>query len=91
MFIFNQSLLFSGTVGEILLAAAPAFLGVFFLATFAIGYFAGPLGWLKRFVMAIAGILLIHPNLPTDLVGVGIGAAIYLSQRMGKAARKEVA
>lgn len=88
MFIYNQSLLFSGTVWEILLAAVPAFLGVFFLANFAIGYFAGPIGWLKRFAMAIAGILLIHPNLMTDSAGLGIAAAVYLSQQVGKAARK---
>lgn len=88
MFIYNQTLLLSGTVGEILLAALPALLGVFFLATFAVGYFAGRIGWFKRFAMLIAGILLIHPNIMTDFIGLGIVVPVYLSQRMGKAARK---
>lgn len=84
MFIYSQSLLLSGSVWEILQAAVPAFLGVYFLATFAIGYFAGPIGWARRMAMAIAGVLLIHPNLATDLVGLGIAGAMYVSQRMGK-------
>jgi TRAP transporter 4TM/12TM fusion protein len=84
MFIYSQSLLLSGSPWEILQAAVPAFLGVYFLATFAIGYFGGRIGWAKRVPMAIAGVLLIHPNLATDLVGLGIAGAIFLSQRAGK-------
>jgi TRAP transporter 4TM/12TM fusion protein len=84
MFIYSQSLLLSGSPWEILQAAVPAFLGVYFLATFAVGYFVGPIGWGKRVPMAIAGVLLIHPNLATDLVGLGIAGVIFLSQRAGK-------
>jgi TRAP transporter 4TM/12TM fusion protein len=81
MFIYNQSLLLSGSLWEILHAAAAAFLGVYFLATFAVGYFGGPIGWTRRFLMAIAGILLIHPGIVTDLAGLGVGVLVYLSQR----------
>jgi len=89
MFIFNQSLLLSGSVREILYAAVPAFLGVYFLATFAIGYFGGPIGWIRRFLMAIAGIFLIHPGILTDLIGLGIGMGVYFSRRHLGGAEKD--
>jgi TRAP-type uncharacterized transport system fused permease subunit len=66
----------------------PAVLGVYFLATFAIGYFGGPIGWSMRFLMAIAGVLLIHPGIVTDLAGLGIGALVYLSQRLVRRAEE---
>jgi TRAP transporter 4TM/12TM fusion protein len=88
MFIYSQSLLLSGSFWEILHAAVPAFLGVYFLATFAIGYFAGPIGWIKRFLMAIAGVFLIHPGTVTDLAGVGLAALVYVSQRLAQRAKR---
>jgi TRAP-type uncharacterized transport system fused permease subunit len=91
MFIYSQSLLLAGSLWEILHAAAPALLGVFFLATFAVGYFAGPMGWLRRFLMAIAGVFLIHPGTVTDLVGVGLAALVYLSQRLTQRAQRSAA
>jgi TRAP transporter 4TM/12TM fusion protein len=88
MFIFSQSLLLSGSAWEILHAAVPAILGVYFLAVFAIGYFGGPIGWTKRFLMAAAGIFLIHPGLVTDFFGLGIGVLVYLSQRFVRKAEE---
>jgi len=63
-------------------AALPAVMGVFFLGTFAVGYFAGRIGWVQRFLMAIAGVFLIQPGIVTDLIGLGMGGLIYLSQRL---------
>jgi TRAP-type uncharacterized transport system fused permease subunit len=88
MFIYSQSLLLAGPFWEICHAAAPAFLGVFFLATFAVGYFAGPMGRLRRFLMAVAGVFLIHPGTVTDLLGVGLAALVYLSQRVAQKAQR---
>ncbi len=82
MFIYSESLLLSGSLFEILYAALPALVGVFFLGTFAVGYFCGPMGWLRRFLMAIAGVFLIHPGTVTDLAGLGLAALVYLSQRL---------
>jgi TRAP transporter 4TM/12TM fusion protein len=86
MFVYSESLLLSGSLFEILYAALPAFVGVFFLGTFAVGYFGGRIGWAKRFVMAIAGAMLIQPGIVTDLVGLALAGLIYLSQRYSSAA-----
>jgi TRAP transporter 4TM/12TM fusion protein len=88
MFVYNESLLLSGSLFEILYAALPAVVGVFFLGTFAVGYFAGPIGWVRRFIMAVAGVLLIYPGIGTDLLGVAIAGLVFASQRFPLARRK---
>lgn len=88
MFVYSESLLLSGSLFEILYAALPAFVGVFFLGTFAVGYFRGRIGWVKRFVMAIAGAMLIQPGIVTDLIGLALAGLIYFSQRYPIAAGK---
>jgi TRAP transporter 4TM/12TM fusion protein len=88
MFVYSESLLLSGSLFEILYAALPAFVGVFFLGTFAVGYFGGRIGWVKRFVMAIAGAMLIQPGIVTDLIGLALAGLIYFSQRYPIAAGK---
>jgi TRAP transporter 4TM/12TM fusion protein len=88
MFVYSESLLLSGSLFEILYAALPAFVGVFFLGTFAVGFFFGRMGWTKRIVMAIAGAMLIQPGIVTDMAGLAIGGLIYLSQRYSSAAGK---
>ncbi len=80
MFVYSGSLLLSGSLFEILYAALPALLGVFFLGTFAVGYFGGRIGWVRRFLMAAAGVLLIYPGIRTDLLGVTLAALVYLSR-----------
>jgi TRAP transporter 4TM/12TM fusion protein len=81
MFVYSQSLLLSGSPLEVAYNALTAFLGVFFLGTFAVGYFAGRMGWVKRVVMAVAGATLIHPGVVTDLIGLALASLVYLSQR----------
>ncbi|HSB68311.1 MAG TPA: TRAP transporter fused permease subunit [Candidatus Methylomirabilis sp.] len=88
MFVYSDSLLLVGSLFDILHAALPAFIGVLFLGTFAVGYFAGPIGWVRRLIMAIAGALLIQPGIATDLVGLALGGLIYLTQRLPLGAGK---
>ncbi|MBP1775688.1 MAG: transporter permease DctM/Q [candidate division NC10 bacterium] len=82
MFVYNDSLLLSGTLFEIMYAALPAVIGVCFLATFAVGYFGGRIGWVQRFLMAVAGVFLIQPGIVTDLVGIAMGGLIYVLQKL---------
>ena len=89
MFIANSSLLLSGSAVDIALGTVSGFAGVFFLAAFAVGYFAGKIGWIKRILLGLAGVLMIHPDIKTSLIGVGIVAAIYALQKM--ATKKTVA
>jgi TRAP-type uncharacterized transport system fused permease subunit len=88
MFVYSESLLLSGSLFEILYAALPALLGVSFLGTFAVGYFGGRIGWGRRLLMAAAGVLLIYPGIRTDLLGVALGALVYLSRRFSLGMRK---
>jgi len=90
MFVYSESLLLSGSLFEILYASVPAFVGVFFLSTFAVGYFAGPIGWPRRILMAVAGAMLIQPGIGTDLAGLALGGLVYLSQRLALGTRKRV-
>lgn len=88
MFVYNQSLLLTGSPFEILYNALTAFVGVFFLGTFAVGYWGGRIGWGRRLLMAIAGVLLIQPGIGTDLLGVALAGLVYLSQRFPLGVRK---
>jgi TRAP transporter 4TM/12TM fusion protein len=88
MFVYSESLLLSGTLFEILYAALPAVVGVFFLGTFAVGYFNGRIGWVRRLLMAVAGVLLIYPGIGTDLLGVTLAGLVYLSQRFPRGMQK---
>jgi TRAP transporter 4TM/12TM fusion protein len=82
MFVYSGSLLLAGSLFEIVYNTVTAFLGVFFLGTFAVGYFGGPIGWPRRLGMAIAGAMLIQPGPVTDLVGLGLAGLVYASQRL---------
>ncbi|NWG02295.1 MAG: TRAP transporter permease [Syntrophaceae bacterium] len=80
MFIFYPSLLLIGTFSEIVLATIPALLGILFLSIGMIGYFRKKIGRLERASLIIAAILLIHPGITTDMIGVGLGAIVLIPQ-----------
>jgi TRAP transporter 4TM/12TM fusion protein len=80
MFIYSPSLLMVGSPFEIAYAALPAFVGVYFLSTFAVGYFLTRSNWFEQLVMLVAGILLIKPGWETDLVGLVLGGLVGLLQ-----------
>jgi TRAP-type uncharacterized transport system fused permease subunit len=85
MFIFYPSLLLIGTFFEILLATIPALIGILFLSIGIIGYFRKEIGWWGRTLLIIGAILLIHPGITTDIIGMGLGALVLIPQfrRMG--------
>ena len=55
-------------------------LGVFAIATVVAAYFLAPIKGLWRFIMLIAGLLLVAPSWQSDLVGLAILVPIVLSQ-----------
>lgn len=81
LFIANSSLLLNGNPVDVITSVITGFAGVFCLATFAVGYFAGQIGWIKRIILGTAGIMMIHPDLMISLVGIGIAGAIYGMQK----------
>lgn len=78
MFFFGPALLMEGTVVEILLAVAIGLVSVFCIATAVVGYFYKPLGVVLRLVMATTGLLLLYQSLASNLIGLGMLAAVFL-------------
>ncbi len=80
MFIFYPSLLLIGKISEILLATLPALIGILFLSVGIIGYFRKEIQWWGRVLLIIGAVLLIHPGITTDLIGIGLGSLILIPQ-----------
>jgi TRAP transporter 4TM/12TM fusion protein len=80
MFVFYPSLLLIGSFLEILVATIPALLGTLFLSVGIVGYFNKEIGWWGRGLLIIGAILLIHPGITTDLIGIGLGAIVLAPQ-----------
>ena len=81
-FVFNPALLFSGTWDEILRAFVTGSIGVVALAASMEGYFLRVTHWLERLLLFAAALLLIDPDVITDVIGLGILCAVLLSQKL---------
>jgi TRAP transporter 4TM/12TM fusion protein len=84
MFYFSPILLWKGSPLEILQAAVTGSVGVWFLAGATEGWLAGRLALPLRVLLFSAALGLIHPGSITDLIGLAVGAPIYLWQRLKK-------
>lgn len=87
MFFVSPLLLGQGPFWEVAHVFVTAALGVFFLASSTEGWLNGPLNPLLRLVVFGAAICLIVPEGVTDLVGLGLGGAIFAFQRFRHGAR----
>ncbi|MBI2370267.1 MAG: TRAP transporter fused permease subunit [Deltaproteobacteria bacterium] len=90
VFAFHPALILQGTAGEIILAAATASLGVILLGVGCAGYLFRPLGWGKRAIISLAGLLLIPPTsspawLTANIVGFALGLFFVLWEWNGTA------
>lgn len=82
MFYLSPVLLMQGDGATIVQATVGAAIGVWFLAGASEGWFGGRLAMPLRVVMAIAALCLMHPGTITDIVGLTLGAPIYIYQRI---------
>ncbi len=82
MFFVSPLLLAQGEILPILHVVLTASAGVFFLACSTEGWLNGPLNWPLRIVLFGGAICLITPETYTDMIGIGIGIAIWAFQRM---------
>jgi TRAP transporter 4TM/12TM fusion protein len=79
MFIFSPALFLKGEILEVVLAMASALFGAFIISSATEGWFRGPLPVFSRIVAFVGGILLIHPGVLTDTIGIGcVIAALIL-------------
>jgi TRAP transporter 4TM/12TM fusion protein len=86
VFALHPALILKGTVGQILLAIAAASAGTFILAIGCAGYLFRPMGWVKRGLFWLAGLLLMLPTwhgpwLIADAVGLLLGLFLFLWER----------
>jgi TRAP transporter 4TM/12TM fusion protein len=82
MFFYAPVLLMKGEAAAIAQATVSAAIGVWFLAGSTEGWFGGKLAMPLRIVMFGAALCLIHPGTITDLIGLAVGAPIYIWQRV---------
>ena len=83
MFFYSPAMLMEGTFLEIVHIAITATLGVMMLSAAVQGYLMGPIGGLGRLALLVGALFLIAGGWLTDLVGVALGVAVFMSARRG--------
>ncbi len=91
MFYYSPVLLMQGEWPAIIQAVITAAIGVWFLAGASEGWFGGRLAMPLRLAMAVAALCMLHPGGITDMIGLAIGAPIYIYQRMRSGGREQAA
>lgn len=83
MFFYNSAILMDGTGPEILRAGVTAVIGVFLLSSGVQGWFiSGRAVWYLRVALITAALCMIAGSWLSDLVGIGLAAAVYLVQKL---------
>jgi TRAP transporter 4TM/12TM fusion protein len=83
VFALHPALILKGTVADIVFAVTASAIGVFLLAVGCVGYLFRPMGWVKRGLFSMAGLLLTLPTwhgawLAVDAFGLALGLALIL-------------
>lgn len=83
MFFYTPSLLLRGTLGEIILNSATAYLGIFALSAATIGFLRRPLSLFEQLILYVSAFLLVGINIYGDVAGSIILGFMYFSQYFG--------
>jgi TRAP-type uncharacterized transport system fused permease subunit len=94
IFALHPALIFMGSAQEIVSAVVTASVGVVLLGAACAGYIFRPLGWGKRIILLLAGLLLLLPNwsgvwLIADAAGFVLGFSLILWE-WNKSAVREI-
>lgn len=86
VFALNPAMLFIGTtsVWEVVLICITSFVGIFAVSAALEGYFLHRMRWYERIVSVVGGLLLIYPGIVTDVIGLGLVAAVAVVQILTK-------
>ena len=81
VFALNPEMLFiDTTVIDVIQISITALIGIFSVSSALEGYLLHHMPWYQRIACLIGGLLLIDPGLATDVIGVGIVAAVIVIQ-----------
>ncbi|MDW8045615.1 MAG: TRAP transporter permease [Nitrososphaerota archaeon] len=89
LFAYEPSILGLGSVEKIVINCFSASIGILALAIASIGYFLRNLNIIERIVSGISAILLIHPEIMTDLIGYLLLAIVFVTQYTKKFVREK--
>lgn len=80
MFVYQPALLMQGTVGSIILVCISGMIGVYFLSVGIQGWFRIDCTAIERILAFCGGILMIYPELLTDIIGLIAITSVVVSQ-----------
>jgi len=72
---------------EIILFSLTALIGTMALAAGAQGYLIYKISWIYRILLIISALLLIHPNLLTDAIGLVLLGGVFAQQLLKRKGR----
>lgn len=87
IFALNPALLLvDTTVGEIILICITSLVGIFAISAALEGWIFGHMKWYERLISAVGGIMLVDPDILTDVIGCALVAFVFAAQwlRYGK-------
>ena len=81
IFVYNPSMLWVGTTWHsLILTLITSCTGMTAIGASMVGFFYAPMSWLERGLFFIGGLMMVHPGLATDAVGMGLLAACVIIQ-----------
>lgn len=83
-FVLNPAILLIGETHEIIWTTLTTILGIIALSIFIIGYLFSNLTWIVRGLLFPAAILMIAPNIESDIIGIILFMLIVVVQRTKK-------
>ncbi|MEC4766100.1 TRAP transporter permease [Halomonas sp. CUBES01] len=81
MFFYSPAMLMEGSAMQILRVGVTATLGIVLLSGMVQKWFFGPVNTLQRVVMLVGAIFMIYGGIYTDVLGLVIGAVLFVMQR----------
>ncbi|MBB3192009.1 TRAP transporter permease [Halomonas cerina] len=81
MFFYSPAMLMEGSWMQILRVGVTATLGIVLLAATVQAWFFGPVKAWQRLVMLVGALCMIYGGIYTDVVGLAIGAVLFMMQR----------
>jgi TRAP transporter 4TM/12TM fusion protein len=80
VFVYEPALILQGPLNETFAVFVSSAAGIYMLAGAFQGYLLRPTHLLERILLGVAGIMLFFPGWVTDIIGLGLGVVVMLSQ-----------